>query len=108
MPNIQCPSCGREIAPGAACDGCGHTAVNLDWNGIALRTMLGEDVPPVGYQTVLRLEAHANDFVPADLFLPGLPVRRRNLQPDAIIAQAHLVPVEQLHRRHLSSPNLVD
>src|SRR5689334_7747625 len=28
MPNIQCPTCGREIAPGAACSGCDHTAGN--------------------------------------------------------------------------------
>jgi hypothetical protein len=28
MPNIQCPTCGREIAPGAACCGCGPTADN--------------------------------------------------------------------------------
>ncbi len=28
MPNIQCPTCGGEIAPGTACSGCGHTADN--------------------------------------------------------------------------------
>jgi hypothetical protein len=35
MPNIQCPTCGREIEPGAACSGCGHTADNGAADGLA-------------------------------------------------------------------------
>lgn len=30
MPNILCPTCGREIGPGTVCSDCGHTA-----NGVA-------------------------------------------------------------------------
>ncbi len=35
MPNIQCPTCGREIAPGETCSGCGHTATNGATDGLA-------------------------------------------------------------------------
>ena len=35
MPNIQCTTCGREIASGAACSDCGHTADNGAAHGLA-------------------------------------------------------------------------
>jgi hypothetical protein len=35
MQHIQCPTCGRETAPGAACPGCGHTADNGAAGGLA-------------------------------------------------------------------------
>ena len=35
MANFQCPTCGREIASGAACTDCGHTAENGAADGLA-------------------------------------------------------------------------
>jgi hypothetical protein len=35
MPNMQCPTCGRQIAPGAGSSGCSHTADNGGADGLA-------------------------------------------------------------------------